>query len=177
MQQIGFAATQEYDYTALKVTGFFYTLTVITKYPRACGSGKITKVLRERYPKAQIMGIDLNLGLLPEGANQAIMADFLDFKDGEYDLIITNPPYSAAEPIITHTLKTWPNATVVMLLRLNFLGSQKRKPFWDKHPVSELHILSKRPSFTGGGTDATEYAWFVWRPGVKEQKINVVWGE
>lgn len=104
-----------------------------------CGSGKITKVLRERYPKAQIMGIDLNLGLLPEGANQAIMADFLDFKDGEYDLIITNPPYSAAEPIITHTLKTWPNATVVMLLRLNFLGSQKRKPFWDKHPVSEFY--------------------------------------
>jgi len=25
-----------------------------------------------------------------------------------------------------------------------------------------LHVISKRPSFTGGGTDATEYAWFIW---------------
>jgi hypothetical protein len=25
-------------------------------------------------------------------------------------------------------------------------------------------VLPKRPSFTGGGTDATEYAWMVWGP-------------
>ena len=25
-----------------------------------------------------------------------------------------------------------------------------------------LHVLSKRPSFTGKGTDATDYAWYVW---------------
>jgi len=25
-----------------------------------------------------------------------------------------------------------------------------------------MFVLSKRPSFTGKGTDATDYAWFVW---------------
>jgi hypothetical protein len=94
--------------------------------------------------------------------------------DADYDLIFTNPPYSLAEEIITHALETWSKATVVMLLRLNFLGSQKRKPFWDKHPVSEIYVLSKRPSFTGKGTDATEYAWFVWRPHVTKQRIIVI---
>ena len=27
---------------------------------------------------------------------------------------------------------------------------------------TSLFVLSKRPSFTGKGTDATDYAWYVW---------------
>ena len=50
---------------------------------------------------------------------------------------------------------------VVMLLRINFLGSKKRYGFWKKNPPQAMYVLSKRPSFTGKGTDATEYAWFV----------------
>lgn len=55
-----------------------------------------------------------------------------------------------------------------MLLRLAFLESKKRCDFWQKHPVSKLYVLSERPSFTGAGTDATAYAWFVWN---KEQSM------
>lgn len=79
------------------------------------------------------------------------------------ELIMTNPPFSLAleflEKSLTHGL------TIVYLLRLNFLGTKKRKPFFQKNPPTHLYILSQRPSFTGHGTDATEYAWFVWDRG------------
>jgi len=76
------------------------------------------------------------------------------------DLIITNPPFSLAKEFIDHS--TNHANTVIMLLRLNFLGSIKRYSWWKDNPPTALYILSKRPSFTGTGTDATEYCWFVW---------------
>ena len=90
--------------------------------------------------------------------------DFLTTKlpSDKYDTIITNPPYSIAQEIIEHCFEIAPDAEVIMLLRLAFLESKKRKAFWDKHPVTQLYVLSERPSFTGKGTDATAYAWFVW---------------
>jgi hypothetical protein len=140
------------------------------------GSGKMVKVLRDRFPLAWIEANDIRDSSLIPYVNKRYTSDFLKMLKGDtdYDLIFTNPPYSLAEEIITHALETWSKATVVMLLRLNFLGSQKRKSFWDKHPVSEIYVLSKRPSFTGKGTDATEYAWFVWRPHTTKQRIVVI---
>lgn len=78
---------------------------------------------------------------------------------GMFDVIITNPPFSLAGDFINACL---PLATVtVMLLRLNYLEGAERAPFWRQHPP-DVHILPCRPSFTGHGTDATAYAWFVW---------------
>lgn len=77
-----------------------------------------------------------------------------------YDLIITNPPFSLAMEFLQKSLQE--ADTVVYLLRLNFLGSQKRKAFWQANRPSHILVLSKRPSFTGGGTDSIEYAWFCW---------------
>jgi len=77
-----------------------------------------------------------------------------------YDWVITNPPFNQALPFLQKSLLLAPN--VAFLLRLNFLGSQKRKEFWQNHPPTALFVLSRRPSFVGGGTDSTEYAWFVW---------------
>ena len=78
----------------------------------------------------------------------------------ESDLIVTNPPFSIALEFLEKSLNE--AKTVIYLLRLNFLGSQKRKQFWNDNPPTHIFVLSKRPSFTGKGTDATEYAWFVW---------------
>ncbi len=152
------------------------------------GTGKMVKVLREKYPDAEIHLVEPFPSGRPfkPGADAIFKCKFEHLKTKlsvmllDYDLIFTNPPYSQAKEIIEHALTTWPYATVVMLLRLNFLGSQKRHDFWQAYPPNELHVLSCRPSFTGRGTDATEYAWFVWRtprvmrPG--RQKINVIWG-
>lgn len=48
---------------------------------------------------------------------------------------------------------------------LIFLESEKRFQWWQEHPLSGLYTLHKRPSFTGRGTDATSYSWFVWERG------------
>jgi hypothetical protein len=49
-----------------------------------------------------------------------------------------------------------------MLLRINYLGSISRHDWWKLNSPTSLFVLSKRPSFTGKGTDATDYAWYVW---------------
>jgi len=89
-----------------------------------------------------------------------LTADFV----GDIDIIITNPPYSLALEFLEKSLSE--AKTVIYLLRLNFLGSQKRHKFWSLNPPTHLFVLSRRPSFTeDGNTDSTEYAWFVWDRG------------
>lgn len=72
---------------------------------------------------------------------------------------ITNPPYKEAEKIIKQAKKH--SNTVAMLLRLNFLASERRQK-WIKADTPDVFVLPNRPSFRGKGSDATEYAWFVW---------------
>jgi hypothetical protein len=75
--------------------------------------------------------------------------------------VITNPPYNLAMQFVVRALKEC-DGEIAMLLRLNWLGSQKRAAFHRSRP-SDVFILPRRPSFTGDGrADATEYAWFVW---------------
>ena len=93
------------------------------------------------------------------------VGDFLNLDIDKFrgvDVVITNPPYALAQEFIDVCLTL--ETEVIMLLRLNFLGSQKRAQ-WHRNNPSDVYVLPKRPSFTGGGTDATEYAWFVWGPG------------
>lgn len=78
------------------------------------------------------------------------------------DLIVTNPPFSLAEEFLTKSLSESEADCVVYLLRLNYMGSKKRLDFWKENPPKKIIVLSKRPSFSGKGTDATEYAWFCW---------------
>ena len=85
--------------------------------------------------------------------------DFFDWEEGT-DLILTNPPFSIAREFIDHSLATC--ETCIMLLRINYLGSIGRHEWWKENTPIALHVLSKRPSFTGKGTDATDYAWYVW---------------
>ena len=104
--------------------------------------------------------------------NDVRIGDCLNYNT-YYDVVITNPPYSIAEEIITHYLEVVKPRETIMLLRLAFLESKKRYEFWQKHPVNKLYILSQRPSFTGKGTDATAYGWFVW-DGTNKQEIKVI---
>jgi hypothetical protein len=91
------------------------------------------------------------------------ISDFLSMPNptpGGYAAIVTNPPYSLAEAFVRKSLEIAP--VVAMLLRLNWLGSMKRAAFLRENQPS-VYVLPRRPSFTGGGTDSCEYAWFVWR--------------
>lgn len=70
------------------------------------------------------------------------------------DVIITNPPYSAAEAFIERAINQ--SAVVAMLLRLNFIGSVQREALFERYEP-DLYPIYPRPF-----PDATEYAWFVW---------------
>lgn len=76
-----------------------------------------------------------------------------------YDVILTNPPYNQAERFIRRCL---PYAHyTVMLLRLNYWGSDTRQPLLRRH-APDTFVLPNRPPFVGGKTDATEYSWMLW---------------
>jgi hypothetical protein len=79
-----------------------------------------------------------------------------------YDVAITNPPYHFAKQFVQACL---PMAKVVaMLLRVNLLASEERQP-WLTRSMPDVYVLPNRPDFTGGGGDATEYAWMLFYPG------------
>lgn len=80
------------------------------------------------------------------------------------DWIIGNPPYAEAQEHIEMALKT-ARVGVAFLLRLAFLEGQKRAAFWRAHPCATVHVLTKRPSFTGSGTDSAAYGFFRWQIG------------
>lgn len=87
--------------------------------------------------------------------------DYLSYPFNNYDLIITNPPFSLAKEFLEKSLKE--AQSVWYLLRLNFLESKIRADWWQGKEPSHLLVLSARPSFTDDGkTDATGYAWFGW---------------
>lgn len=94
--------------------------------------------------------------------SENIPKDYLSTQYNKFDLIVTNPPFSIAQDFLVKSLKE--SDCVCYLLRLNYLGSKKRADtLWNKVSTpNKLLVLSKRPSFTGKGTDATEYAWFCW---------------
>lgn len=86
--------------------------------------------------------------------------------DGPWDVIISNPPFKRAEEFARVALaRLAPGGVVVFLTRQSFLGSDRRRAFWQECPPSEVVVIRPRPSFTvDGGTDGAEYNYVVWCP-------------
>ena len=133
----------------------------------SAGDGAIIKAMRNRGYDNHIVAVELReeerynlIGL----ADRVYIGDFLESEAlGSYDVVIGNPPYSKALEFVKKSLEiVRPGGRVIMLLRTNFLESKARFQFWKDNPLSGLYTLHKRPSFTGKGTDATSYSWFVW---------------
>ena len=136
----------------------------------SAGNGQIVKVLREGGYDNRIDAVELRpeeRGALEALADNVTIGSFFDYEpDCGYDVIIGNPPYSLALDFINKSLELLhPGGLLIFLLRTNFLESEKRFKWWQEHPLSGLYTLHKRPSFTGRGTDATSYSWFVWERG------------
>src|SRR6516162_8138921 len=115
--------------------------------------------LRMREPERAFLETVIEQGDIRPGR------DFLTHQyDGSYDLIITNPPYSKSLEFIQRAISLRSeHGAVAMLLRLNFLCSQQRASWrMRSNTPTGLYPSPRRPDFTGGGGDATEYARFVW---------------
>lgn len=95
-------------------------------------------------------------------ATQCNALELLQDPGLHYVVAISNPPFSLAGEFISVCRE---RAThVVMLLRLNYLASEKRHALMTASRP-DVYVLPNRPSFVGGGkTDSIEYAWFHWHP-------------
>ncbi len=137
---------------------------LITTLEPAAGNGAIVRVLERSGLIGTVDAYDLvaapNIG----------QWDFLTAApEPVYDLIITNPPFSLAQQFIERSMLWRKNekSVVAMLLRVNFLGSRKRAK-WLRAMPPGVFVTPKRPQFSKNkhgklGSDATEYAWFVWQ--------------
>ena len=115
-------------------------------------------------------------------------ADFLTFRPRhQYDWIVTNPPYSLACEFIERSLSM--AANLAMLLRLNFLESERRRSWWQDRIPHALYVLARRPTFEDRqgrpvrgkngkpGTDSCAYGWFVWSSRREYSGIHVIGDE
>lgn len=101
------------------------------------------------------------------------------------DIIITNPPFNIAEEVIKKSLKIVPdNGFVIMLLRLNFFGSEKRREFWKDNMPILTFVHANRINFMEGKInpetnkpytgDSIEYAHMCWKQGVKQNYTKLI---
>ncbi len=132
----------------------------------SAGGGAFARALIDRGCRVCVVDVDPGAPAFDQkGIASAICGDYLAFTDFPpgaeiYDWVIGNPPYGAAEAHVRASLKHARN--VAFLLRLGFLESAKRIPFWKQWKPRKVWVLAERPSFTGGGTDATAYGFFWW---------------
>lgn len=98
----------------------------------------------------------------------ATIGSFLDqdIPDKFFKVSITNPPYNLAADIAEACFMT--SEETHLLLRVNFLGSARRKAFFNTYGTPDIFVLPNRPGFFGDGGDATEYAWMRWTPDILE---------
>lgn len=104
-------------------------------------------------------------------------ADYLSFSVAEVSpmVVLTNPPFNLAQPVIEKALSDVADGgLVIALLRLNYLGAQKRADFFGRHMPSAIFVHSKRMSFSDApGTDSAEYAHFIWQRG-KSPRFSLI---
>jgi SAM-dependent methyltransferase len=130
------------------------------------GDGRWGKIWGERTEAKIIAGVEIQDK--PRPTLYTHWYDNQDFMTWEtdltFDLIVSNPPYFIAEPIIR---KAWsllrPEGRMVFLLRLAFLaGVGRYNGLWNDLYPNEVAVMSRRPSFYGGGTNGTDFGLFVW---------------
>lgn len=158
------------------------------------GTGVWGIAARERFPLAQITGIELRETPAPMnedgrssynhwysaksylhayGKNDNIKAkEAADlpplFGANSFDLVIGNPPYNIAEDFVIYSMENVLGDTgyICMLLQATFLWGERRlKRVHTKYPPKDV-IIRKRVSFTEDGkTNADDYAYYIWEKG------------
>lgn len=107
--------------------------------------------------------------------------DFLtcntSFMDIPYD-IITNPPYKYSTEFAEKALELVADGRkVAMFLKLTFMESKKRKPFFQKYPPRIIYVSAGRlmcgfnGEFKTHSGRAIAYAWYVWEKGFNDDPV------
>ena len=126
----------------------------------ACGGGAITRVLKEHWEDDKVTAYDQETNFLCE--------------TGEYDYIITNPPFSIAFEFIQRA-KLVAKSKFAFLLPLSYLHGKKRfdEIYSDRtYGLEKVYVFTRYPmlgeSLREDGkynTGMMVYAWYVWTNG------------
>lgn len=128
-----------------------------------CGPGAIAKVLRASGRK--VFASDV---VYYDTKEQDSVTDFLQVGSAAcgFDTIVTNPPFSKAEEFVSHGLELCHR--VIMLLRLAFLESERRRRILDTGNLVRVHVFRNRlPMMHRDGWEGPKassgmaFAWFV----------------
>lgn len=167
----------------------------------SAGGGSFVRACVATWPGAPLAAVEPSI---PDDAGNTpeLAASGVQWFEGEWesvrfasryvDLIVGNPPYNlpgdgrgdaptTAERHVTLALERLPEGGhVAFLLRLSFLsGGARTERLHSRGLLRALWPVTPRPSFTGGGTDGSEYGVFVWRNGSRSTSVDVrplVWG-
>ena len=142
------------------------------------------------FGNCNVNNIDIRQDSLAETKGDYLQINIKSFTP---DVIITNPPFNSAVPIIEKALDDVVyDGYVIMLLRLNFFGSKEREPFFNKYMPEWCFVHRKRIGFADkkdkdgyvlfdkdgnvkcGSTDSIEYAHYVFRKGYKPEYTKLV---
>lgn len=134
----------------------------------ACGPGSIVGELRDAGHK--VYATDLVDYGCPDSEHGV---DFLMEKHPSFHVgaVVTNPPFKLASEFVGHAINLG-IPKVIMLLRLAFLESEKRRAILDCGKLARIHVFRNRLPMmhrAGRGTQvavtnssAMAFAWFVW---------------
>ena len=128
----------------------------------ACGIGNIVTVLRAAGH--EVTATDLNDRGCPDSIDRI---DFLLPMRVDVDAIVTNPPFALAEAFVQTALER--ASLVIMLMRLAFYESDRRRHILEERGLARIHVFRKRlPMMHRVGWEGRKasssmpFAWFVW---------------
>lgn len=138
----------------------------------ACGEGHLAKVLDAHSLLGRASDL-IDRGYGDVGVN---FYSELETWNGD---ILTNPPYDDAKGFCEQALRLVADGCkVVMLMRIQFLEGQRRKPFLLKNPPKYVYVsssrllLAKNADFVKYNTPSANcYAWYVWEKGFNGETI------
>jgi hypothetical protein len=127
----------------------------------AAGRGAIARVLESAGH--EVIGTDL----INYGAGHLGGIDFLKERSPRAACIVTNPPFRIANEFVARALELAP--TVIMLLRLAFLESERRTAILEGRGLRRVHVFRKRlpmmhrDEWAGRKANSgMAFGWFVW---------------
>ena len=165
------------DHFRFDVNSEFHDSTLIlnnAKWFDPCAGGdakhemSYPEVIRKEFNPIVLHTMDIR-----EDSKAKYKEDYLLSKDikGKYDIIITNPPFFIAKEVILKALDdVCEGGYVIMLLRLNFFGSNSRFIFFQQQLPIWSYVHHRRFSFTEDSkTDSIEYMHAVWQKDVSPE--------
>lgn len=141
-------------------------------YECCSGAGAISKVLEDQG--YSVISSDIREDDNVYGTKGVNMLELED--EVVANNIVTNPPFFCAQQVIEKSLKLT-DKKVVMLLKLTFLESERRKEFFENTPLSRVYVFRKRVTMYPEGTEKPKnsstvtYAWFIWEHGYKGEPV------